>query len=63
MEEVKLKIAEWEKFYYDYGKNPWDWKCTACGNIQEFKTRKCKKCQADMGDGIEEHRKVEINET
>ena len=46
-------MAEWVRFNYpDHEK--WDWECSECGNLQTFRTKTCKRCRADMGDGIEE---------
>ena len=44
----------WERYEYEDG---WDWKCPKCGNLQTFRTKNCKRCRADMGDGIEERGK------
>ena len=47
------KLGTWERFIYPDSKK-WDWECSECGNLQTFRTKNCKRCHADMGDGIEE---------
>ena len=55
-------MAEWVRFNYPateerFITGKWDWECSECGNLQTFRTKTCKRCRADMGDGIEERGK------
>jgi hypothetical protein len=49
-------MAEWVRFNYP-DREKWDRECSECGNLQTFRTKTCKRCRADMGDGIEERGK------
>ena len=49
--------GSWVRFIYPDSEK-WDWECSECGNLQTFRTKTCKRCRADMGDGIEERGKT-----
>ncbi len=46
-------IGKWNVFKYPESETHWDWECSECGNLQTFKTRRCKRCECEMEDGLE----------